>query len=161
MILTCFSSSESQNRCRTMGFTSVVARSPFSHIHVLGWLWTLFFSQNESKTIQISSKYHLIFKCDFKSLFEHILAPGWLHFGSRLGTNCVPKSSQGTLLGSKIWHFGLLGPILGLRPPKLVPGPPQGHHFDHIWITFRRLPVHFWCGQMTFRTRFLHFSGRG
>ena len=73
------------------------------------------------------------FSCAISNQFLNTI---WLQVGSILGTNCVPKSSQGTLLGSKIWHFGLLGPILGLRPPKLVPGPPQGPHFDHIWMTF-------------------------
>ena len=50
----------------------------------------------------------------------------------------------GTLLATKIGLFALLVSILGFWPPKLLPGPPLGLHFDNFLITFRQLWEMFW-----------------
>ncbi len=60
----------------------------------------------------------------------------WLHFGTILGTFWHP---WGTLWASKFDHCDLLVSILGLWPPKVVPGPPFRYPPPPIFFTFWRL----------------------
>ena len=103
--------------------------------------------KNQPKSLKISLKSHFIFMLNFWSLFVHILAPNWLHFGPRVPQDPPrdpPRSPQGPP-GTPLGPPGLpQGPQGTPQGPLRTPRDPPGLHFGWFWLHFGIILDPFW-----------------